>query len=212
MTRCRESIRTDTDRMIEASRPRSGSSIPRRTLAPAARPRCTPRGADADPARFRGDGARHRGRHPWATQLFSTCSRSSRKMYRRVGAICPSRPDLTAPRPGWGGGRRNASGIALSRSRGDADRSRRSYKIDDLPEVVRAKILDAPRAILFPKRSCVIPIDERHCARRSTMAGRVRHRRRPDSRFVHLCSPRVLTCCPSEQRLLQPPRSLDVCS
>ena len=27
--------------------------------------------------------------------------------------LCPSRPDLTARRPGWGGGRRNVSSVAL---------------------------------------------------------------------------------------------------
>ena len=27
--------------------------------------------------------------------------------------LCPSRPDLRARRPGWGGGRRNASSVAL---------------------------------------------------------------------------------------------------
>ena len=58
--------------------------------------------------------------------------------------ICPSRPDLTAHRPGWGGGRRNASAIALDPlSIVDAARlASLLLEIDDLPDVVRAKILE----------------------------------------------------------------------
>ena len=58
--------------------------------------------------------------------------------------ICPSRPDLTAHRPGWGGGRRNASAIALDPlSLSDARQlASLLLDIDDLPEVVRARILE----------------------------------------------------------------------
>ncbi|MEP6660262.1 MAG: AAA family ATPase, partial [Acidimicrobiales bacterium] len=58
--------------------------------------------------------------------------------------ICPSRPDLTAHRPGWGGGRRNASAIALDPlSMTDAARlTSLLLDIDDLPDVVRARILE----------------------------------------------------------------------
>ena len=58
--------------------------------------------------------------------------------------ICPSRPDLTAHRPGWGGGRRNASAIALDPlSMADAARlTSLLLDIDDLPDVVRANILE----------------------------------------------------------------------
>ncbi len=64
---------------------------------------------------------------------------------RCVGAvvlICPSRPDLTAHRPGWGGGRRNASAIALEPlSMADARLlTSLLLDIDDLPDLVRAKI------------------------------------------------------------------------
>jgi tetratricopeptide (TPR) repeat protein len=58
--------------------------------------------------------------------------------------VCPSRPDLTARRPDWGGGRRNASSIALDPlSPDDARRLVRSLlTVDDLPPSVHARILE----------------------------------------------------------------------
>jgi class 3 adenylate cyclase len=58
--------------------------------------------------------------------------------------VCPSRPDLTARRPDWGGGRRNASSVALDPlSPDDARRLVRSLlTVDDLPPSVHERILE----------------------------------------------------------------------
>src|SRR4029077_13457970 len=58
--------------------------------------------------------------------------------------LCPSRPDLTAPRPGWGGGRRNASTGAIDPlTADDAERLiRLLLTVDDLPPSVHARILE----------------------------------------------------------------------
>ena len=58
--------------------------------------------------------------------------------------LCPARPDLTAKRPSWGGGRRNMSSIALDPlSSDEADRLvRLLLSVDDLPTSIHAKILE----------------------------------------------------------------------
>ena len=58
--------------------------------------------------------------------------------------ICPSRPDLTASRAGWGGGRRNASAIALEPlSLEDAGRlTSLLLEVDDMAPEVRQRILE----------------------------------------------------------------------
>ena len=65
---------------------------------------------------------------------------------RTVGPVtflCPARPQLTERRPGWGGGRRNVSSLALDPlSPEESDRLVGFLlTIDDLPEPVRASIL-----------------------------------------------------------------------
>ena len=58
--------------------------------------------------------------------------------------ICPSRPELTSVRPGWGGGGKNASAVVLDPL--DADESERLVRslltVDDLPPSVHATILE----------------------------------------------------------------------
>jgi class 3 adenylate cyclase len=58
--------------------------------------------------------------------------------------LCPSRPDLTATRPSWGGGRRNMSSIGLDPLTNDqADRLvHLLLTVDDLPASVRDRILE----------------------------------------------------------------------
>ena len=58
--------------------------------------------------------------------------------------ICPSRPDLTASRAGWGGGRRNASAIALEPlSLEDTGRlTSLLLEVDDMAPEVRQRILE----------------------------------------------------------------------
>ena len=58
--------------------------------------------------------------------------------------LCPARPELTSRRPGWGGGRRNFSSLALDPL--DLDEAehliRALLAIDDLPDGVRSRILE----------------------------------------------------------------------
>ena len=58
--------------------------------------------------------------------------------------ICPSRPELTGRRPGWGGGRRNFSSLALDPLTVDESELlvRALLAIDDLPDGVRSRILE----------------------------------------------------------------------
>jgi tetratricopeptide (TPR) repeat protein len=58
--------------------------------------------------------------------------------------LCPSRPDLGARRPGWGGGRRNASSVALDPLSSEQAETlvRLLLTVDDLPVTVRARILE----------------------------------------------------------------------
>ena len=58
--------------------------------------------------------------------------------------LCPSRPDLGARRPGWGGGRRNASSVALDPLSSEQAETlvRLLLTVDDLPVPVRARILE----------------------------------------------------------------------
>jgi hypothetical protein len=57
--------------------------------------------------------------------------------------LCPARPDLTAKRPSWGGGRRNMSSFALDPlSSDEAERLvRLLLTVDDLPISIHGKIL-----------------------------------------------------------------------
>ena len=60
-----------------------------------------------------------------------------------VSFVCPSRPDLTSTRPGWGGGKRNYSAIALDPlGPRDADALVRSLlDVDGLPDSMFGQIL-----------------------------------------------------------------------
>ena len=66
------------------------------------------------------------------------------KVLGPVMLLCPARPQLLDERPGWGGGRRNASSVALEPlAAGDADRLvRLLLTVDDLPAKTRARILE----------------------------------------------------------------------
>ena len=58
--------------------------------------------------------------------------------------LCPARPELTARRPSWGGGRRSASSIALEPlGPGDADQMvRLLLHVDGLPDATHERILE----------------------------------------------------------------------
>ncbi|HKR99342.1 MAG TPA: hypothetical protein VJU79_07490, partial [Candidatus Dormibacteraeota bacterium] len=58
--------------------------------------------------------------------------------------LCPSRPDLTARQPGWGGGRRNFTSVFLEPLK-EADAARLMaalLEVADIPDRIRARILD----------------------------------------------------------------------
>ena len=107
-------------------------------------------------------------------------------------SIRPSRPDLTAHRPGWGGGRpqriSNCSGSAVDRRCGPARRHSCS-KSTTWPDVVRAKILERAEGNPFFLEEILRQLidEKRSCA--TTNAGGPRpNRRRPDSRFGSVCA------------------------
>src|SRR4051812_41720646 len=58
--------------------------------------------------------------------------------------LCPSRPDLSATRPGWGGGRRNTSSVALDPLTAEESDEliRALLAVDDLPPSVHDRILE----------------------------------------------------------------------
>jgi class 3 adenylate cyclase/tetratricopeptide (TPR) repeat protein len=81
----------------------------------------------------------------WADPaLLDLLDESSERVVGPVLFVCPSRPDLAATRPTWGGGRRNHSSIALDPLTPEqADRLvHELLTIDDLPPSVHARILE----------------------------------------------------------------------
>jgi class 3 adenylate cyclase/tetratricopeptide (TPR) repeat protein len=81
----------------------------------------------------------------WADPaLLDLLDESSERVVGPVLFVCPSRPDLAATRPAWGGGRRNHSSIALDPLTPEqADRLvHELLTIDDLPPSVHARILE----------------------------------------------------------------------
>ena len=81
----------------------------------------------------------------WADpSLLDLLSEMAERVEGPVTFLCPARPDLTATRPDWGGGRRNMSSIALDPlSADDAEHLvRLLLTVDDLPPSVLARILE----------------------------------------------------------------------
>jgi class 3 adenylate cyclase/tetratricopeptide (TPR) repeat protein len=81
----------------------------------------------------------------WADPaLLDLLDESAERVVGPVLFVCSSRPDLTATRPAWGGGRRNHSSIALDPLTPEqADRLvHELLTIDDLPPSVHARILE----------------------------------------------------------------------
>ncbi|MCA1726127.1 MAG: AAA family ATPase [Actinobacteria bacterium] len=58
--------------------------------------------------------------------------------------LCPSRPELTQRRPGWGGGRRNATGVSLEPLSTEDARRLIGFllAVEALPDAVRERILE----------------------------------------------------------------------
>ena len=93
---------------------------------------------------------------------------SSERVVGPVLFVCPSRPDLAATRPAWGGGRRNHSSIALDPlTPAQADLLvHELLTIEDLPPSVHARILERAEGNPFFLEEIVRQlIDEGHLVR-----------------------------------------------
>ena len=105
----------------------------------------------------------------WADPaLLDLLDESAERVIGPVLFVCPSRPDLTATRPSWGGGRRNHSSIALDPLTPEqADRLvHELLTIDDLPASVHARILERAEGNPFFLEEIVRQlIDEGHLIR-----------------------------------------------
>ena len=105
----------------------------------------------------------------WADPaLLDLLDESSERVVGPVLFVCPSRPDLAATRPAWGGGRRNHSSIALDPlTPAQADRLvHELLTIDDLPPSVHARILERAEGNPFFLEEIVRQlIDEGHLVR-----------------------------------------------
>ena len=105
----------------------------------------------------------------WADPaLLDLLDESSERVVGPVLFVCPSRPDLAATRPAWGGGRRNHSSIALDPLTPEqADRLvHELLTIDDLPASVHARILERAEGNPFFLEEIVRQlIDEGHLVR-----------------------------------------------
>jgi class 3 adenylate cyclase/tetratricopeptide (TPR) repeat protein len=105
----------------------------------------------------------------WADPaLLDLLDESAERVVGPVLFVCPSRPDLTATRPAWGGGRRNHSSIALDPLTPEqADRLvHELLTIDDLPASVHARILERAEGNPFFLEEIVRQlIDEGHLVR-----------------------------------------------
>lgn len=105
----------------------------------------------------------------WADPaLLDLLDESSERVVGPVLFVCPSRPDLAATRPAWGGGRRNHSSIALDPLTPEqADRLvHELLTIDHLPASVHARILERAEGNPFFLEEIVRQlIDEGHLVR-----------------------------------------------
>jgi class 3 adenylate cyclase/tetratricopeptide (TPR) repeat protein len=105
----------------------------------------------------------------WADPaLLDLLDESSERVVGAVLFVCPSRPDLAATRPAWGGGRRNHSSIALDPLTPEqADRLvHELLTIEDLPATVHARILERAEGNPFFLEEIVRQlIDEGHLVR-----------------------------------------------
>jgi class 3 adenylate cyclase/tetratricopeptide (TPR) repeat protein len=122
--------------------------------------------------------------------------------------LCPSRPDLTAHRPGWGGGRRNVSSVALEPlSSVEADRLvSLLLTVDELPSTVHDRILERAEGNPFFLEEIVRHlIDEGLIARsgeRWRASERIADVQIPDS-VQGVLAARIDLLAPSEKRTLQ---------
>jgi class 3 adenylate cyclase/tetratricopeptide (TPR) repeat protein len=145
----------------------------------------------------------------WADpSLLDLLSEMAERVEGPVTFLCPSRPDLTATRPDWGGGRRNMSSIALDPlSADDAEHLvRLLLTVDDLPPSVLARILERAEGNPFYLEEIVRRlIDGRLLERRGerwVAATGIEEVEIPDTVQAVLAS-RIDLLDPSDKRVLQ---------
>ncbi|HJT64565.1 MAG TPA: adenylate/guanylate cyclase domain-containing protein [Candidatus Limnocylindria bacterium] len=81
----------------------------------------------------------------WAdTALLDLLEDVGERVQGGVLFLCPARPELTDRRPGWGGGRRNVSSVALDPLPAEATSELVDHllAVEDLPEALHARIVD----------------------------------------------------------------------
>ena len=125
-----------------------------------------------------------------------------------VTILCPSRPDLTATRPDWGGGRRNMSSIALDPlSAEDAEHLvRLLLTVDDLPPSVLRRILERAEGNPFYLEEIIRRLIDggllQHRGERWIAAAGIEEVEIPDTVQAVLAS-RIDLLDPSDKRVLQ---------
>ena len=122
--------------------------------------------------------------------------------------LCPSRPDLTAHRPGWGGGRRNVSSVALEPlSSDESDRLvTLLLSVEELPSTVHARILERAEGNPFFLEEIVRHLIDEGLIVRSGERWRASERivdvKIPDN-VQSVLAARIDLLAPSEKRTLQ---------
>ena len=122
--------------------------------------------------------------------------------------LCPSRPELTQRRPGWGGGRRNSTGVFLEPLTPEDARKLIGFllTVEDLPESVRGRILERAEGNPFFLEEIIRHlIDERRIVRvgrRWKAADRIEDVVIPDT-VQGVLAARIDLLGPAEKRTLQ---------
>ncbi|MEX2458687.1 MAG: AAA family ATPase, partial [Actinomycetota bacterium] len=122
--------------------------------------------------------------------------------------LCPSRPELTQRRPGWGGGRRNSTGVFLEPLTPEDARKLIGFllTVEDLPESVRGRILERAEGNPFFLEEIIRQlIDERRIVRvgrRWKAADRIEGVVIPDT-VQGVLAARIDLLEPAEKRTLQ---------
>ena len=123
--------------------------------------------------------------------------------------LCPSRPELTTRRPGWGGGRRSASSL-VARSRSAPAEAEQLVRllldVDDLPAELHGRILERAEGNPFFLEEIVRRlIDERlivHESGRWRAASGIEHVPIPDT-VQGVLAARIDLLPPDEKRAVQ---------